>query len=522
MPELVRTKHRTFAIPFRVPKSQDPDADAAVQRIVVDVSKDLGGSWQSAGEAAPAAGSFAYTAAADGEYWFRLRAADRKGRLRGGEGPDMRVLVDAAGPKVAARVWRGSDGEIVCRFAAVDDSLRLEAFKLEYKAAGDQGWKPVAAEPVLSRESPAHAVGEEIWWAGEKVTSLAVRLTAVDGAGNQTVRQFTLESADPGVDQAALAHELGVPPLPQAGGDPTGQVVTAPPPAAAVPATEDGGREAWTAEPGAAWAEGRPQPQGNGGTRGRGVLVKSSPAAALLPRGDAAAVGWPARSAAAISVTPGKPLEYRGKPLHMANSRRLSWDYEPQEPIPGVGRLRAELWTTRDGGVTWQRAAEDADGRSPIEVQLPATGLYGVRLEMVADVPDSGDGPRSGDTPEAWLGVDEEAPQVDLLGVSRDPQTPGVLLIRYTAKDPLLLPDGARLLYSPNPEGPWATIATGLGGQGEHRWQPDRAVPARVYVRVEVTDAAGNVGSASSTDATTVAVPRVVGKLGGLRTTDGR
>jgi hypothetical protein len=29
LPELVRTKHRAFAIPFRIPKSEDPDADAA-------------------------------------------------------------------------------------------------------------------------------------------------------------------------------------------------------------------------------------------------------------------------------------------------------------------------------------------------------------------------------------------------------------------------------------------------------------------------------------------------------------
>jgi len=140
----------------------------------------------------------------------------------------------------------------------------------------------------------------------------------------------------------------------------------------------------------------------------------------------------------------------------------------------------------------------------------------------VADVPDAGDGPRSGDAPEAWLGIDEESPQVELQGVNRDPQVPGVLLIRYAAKDPLLVPDGARLLYSPNQDGPWATIAAGLAGQGEHRWQPDRAVPARVYVRVEVTDAAGNVGSAASPEAITVAAPRVVGKLGGLRATDGR
>jgi hypothetical protein len=515
LPELVRTKHRTFAIPFRVPKSQDPDADAATQRIVLDVSKDLGGSWQSAGEAAPAKGSLTYTAEADGEYWFRLRAVDRKGRMRGGEGPDMRVLVDAAGPRLAARVWKGADGEIVCRYAAVDDSLRLEAFKFEYRGQGDQGWKALATQPVLSRESPAHAVGEEVWWIGEKVTALTVRITVADGSGNPTSRQFTLEPADPHVDQAALARELGVPPLPQAGDEASTEVAVLPPAAPTGPIS--GGGDAWAGESARAWADGRPVAAT--GDAGRSVLVKpTSSGSSLLPRGEppAAAAADERGDSLAAAVT-GRSLEYRGKPLHLAKSRRFSWDYETQDPIPGVGRLRAELWTTRDGGVTWQRAAVDGDGRSPIDVQLDATGLYGVRLEMVADVPDAGDGPRSGDAPEAWLGIDDEPPQVDLLGVARDPQAPGVLVIRYASRDPLLGPAGCRLLYSPNAEGPWATIATGLANQGEHRWQPDRAVPARVHVRVEVSDAAGNVGSASSAEAITIAAPRVVGKLGGLR-----
>ena len=515
MPELVRTKERTFAIPFRLPTSQDPDADATPQRILLEVSTDLGGEWRKAGEAEPAKGSISYTAQADGEYWFRLRAVDRKGRVRGGGGPDMRVLVDAAGPRIAARVWKGADGEIVCRYAAVDDSLRLDSFTFEYRVQGEQGWKTLAAEPILSRESPAHAVGEEIWWAGEKVAALAVRMAVADASGNRTVRQFTLEAADPRVDQAALAVELGVPPLPasaavtDAGSARTAVVGQAAPP--------EGG---WAAESATGWSGGAPrQAADESASAGRSVLVRrTGSAAALLPRADAATAsdsGHPGDSLAAAAA--GKSLEYRGRPLHMAKSRRFSWDYEAQEQPPGVGRTRAELWTTRDGGVTWQRTAVDADGRSPIDVQLPSTGLYGVRLEMVADVPDAGDGPRSGDIPEAWLGVDDEPPEVELVEVARDPQAAGVLLIRYAARDPLLAPGAARLLYSPNATGPWATIADGLDAQGEHRWRPDRAVPARVHVRVEVTDAAGNVGAAASTEAITVAPPRVVGKLGGLR-----
>jgi len=523
LPELVKTRQRQFAIPFRAPATQDPNADAAVQRVVLSVSKDLGATWEPAGETAPQTGLLTYRAAADGEYWFRVRAIDRKGRVRGGEGPDMRVLVDADGPRLAARVWRGTDGEILCRFAAADDSIRLESLKLEYRGKTDPEWKTVAAEGVLSRQSPAHMVGEEIWWAGEKVDSLAVRITIADASGNQTVKQFALEASDPQVDQAALALEIGVPPLPSPSADSI--------PAVAGDATAAGGpptASAWPAERPPAGLAG----EAATGGRSRSVLVKRSvPTAAEAtgpvaeaPRDEQAAIGKPTAAdtleAASLGLADGgpQPLSYRGRPLHLSRSRRISWDYEPQRNPAGAGMLRAELWTTRDGGLSWQQAAVDEDRRSPIDVRLPGPGLYGVRLEMVADRPDGESGPRSGEVPQAWVGVDEQPPQVDLIGVSRDGEHEGGdIVIRYASSDPLLVPRGVRLSYSPHAQGPWATIAEGLTNSGAHRWQPDPRVPPRVYIRVEAQDAAGNVGQATTSDPVGAAQSRFVGKLGGLR-----
>ena len=524
LPDLVRTKHRTFAIPFRLPKSQDPDATAAAERVVLHVSKDLGGSWDPAGETAPSTGSFTYTADVDGEYWFRLRAIDRKGRARGGEGPDMRVLVDAAGPRLTARVWKGADGEIVCRYAAVDDSISVESLKVEYRGPGSQGWKTVAAEGILARESPAHLVGEEIWWAGEKVDSLAVKISVSDSSGNQTVKQFTLETADPRVDQAALATELGVPPLPSQSEPASVAATTEPQSSAPVTMATAPRTNGWTQET-ASWSPDGRQPQAaNGGpSRGHSVLV-NRPAEATLtgvgyrgspqpPSGGSPAAHQPDMDG--VSGAIGGGLEYRGKPLHLSRSRRFQWDYEAPSPAAPGAPLVAELWSTRDGGITWQRAAVDDDGRSPIQVELPAAGLYGFRLELTSG---GAGGPRSGDAADSWVGIDEEPPHVELIDVASDgagEQT--TLVIRYAARDPLLAPNGTRILYSPNPDGPWATIASGRDNQGEHRWQPDRSVPARVFIRVEVTDAAGNQGAATTSDAIAVAQSKFTGRLGGLR-----
>jgi hypothetical protein len=526
LPELVRTKHRLFSIPFRLPTAQE--ADAAPKRVVMSVSKDLGGTWEAAGEVAPSAGTFTYQAGADGEYWFRLRAVDQKGRARGGEGPDMRVLVDAAGPRLAARVWKGADGEILCRYAAIDDSIRLDSLKLEYRTAEAQGWKTIAAEGVLSRESPAHLVGEEIWWAGEKVEALTARITVTDSAGNQTVRQFTMEPTDPNIDQTALARELGAPSLPEQ--TPSQEAFVSQPVTQASSAS-DAARPAggWTAETAAAWSAEQPRAastQSGRVTDQQSVLVGGAAVPSMTstdPTGGrsllaSTSAGIPVQMPSAPQAGP-QPMEYRGKPLQLSRSRHFAWDYEMPAERPNATRLRVELWSTRDGGLSWQKAAVDDDSKSPINVVLPAAGLFGFRLEILPDVPDASMGPRPGDTAESWIGIDEDPPHVELLGAARLSETEASgIVIRYTSRDQLPAPKAARLLFSPNAEGPWATIVTAVDNQGEYRWQPDRATPARVYLRIEVADAAGNVGAVTSPEPVTVSTTRVVGRLGGVRT----
>ena len=549
LPDLVRTSHTAFSIPFKVAPSQQ--ADQAAARVLLQASKDLGATWEQAGEAGPEAGSIVYRAGADGEYWFRLRAIDTKGRQRGGEGPDMRVLVDAAPPRLAARVWRGNDGEIVCRYAAADDTLDLPKMVLEYHTKDDPNWKKVAAEAILSRESPAHLLGEEIWWAGEKVESLSVRISVSDAAGHRTVKQFTMEAADPGVDQARLAGEIGVPPLP--GQSPSAVAAMAPSPplpmhepamsgAASSSAAAPQGIETvppggWAADTSARWAGDAPVSDPGSG---RSVLARPVGTGPLANQAGAGLVGaassagvtpdvasapptlpppaTPVLEAAAQAPARMPPTEYRGRPLQLVRSRHFAWEYELQADRPDTGKVRVELWSTRDGGVTWQRSAVDDDAQSPIDVTLPVADLYGFRLEVVPDLPDAGGGPRSGEMPEGWIGIDDEPPQVEVVEAKRiQGVEPGGVLIRWMARDRLLVPKSVRLMHSPSPDGPWATISEGLDAQGEERWQPERGSPTRVYIRAEAADAAGNVGSGTTPEPVTIAVPKVVGKLGGVK-----
>jgi len=538
LPELVRTKQQVFTIPFNIPKPQSPDAKA--ERVLLSVSKDLGATWEPAGEAAPTAGSFSYRAGPDGEYWFRLRAVDSKGRMRGGAGPDLRVLVDAAGPRIAARCWKGKDGEIVCRYAAVDDSLRLDSLIFEYRSKNDPAWKKIAAVGILSRESPAHLVGEEIWWAGEQVDAVTVRIAIADSSGNRTVRQYSLEPSDPQVDQNALARELGMPGLSSEEPPPIPEATPQPPSPPASMAVGSPPSSGWNPESAPSWSGDSP----NIAKGSQSVLVKPSESAVAgslvshassMPAATQDALRLPVGASSSIPGSPsalqtsplieapapqtvaGQPLEYRGRPLQLVRARRFEWDYEFPSDASGAGPMRVELWFTRDGGVTWQRSAVDNDTISPIAVSLPAAGLYGFRLEVVPDVADAGSGPASGDKPDCWVGIDDEPPQPELIEIGRPQDRSGAVLIRYTVRDQLLVPRSTRLSFSQNPSGPWTTIAESLENAGEHLWQPPRGVPSRVFVRIEAADAAGNLGINTTPQAVVVAAPRVVGKLGGVR-----
>ncbi len=514
LPELVRTRQQVFAIPFQLPVAHD--ADAAPRRVVMSVSKDLGITWEPAGEVTPAAGLFTYRAEMDGEYWFRIRTIDAQGRMRGGVGPDMRVLVDAAGPRIAARVWKGTDGEIICRYAATDDSLQVEELRVEYRTGSEPNWKPLAAEGILSRESPAHMVGEDIWWAGEKVESLTVRITIADRAGNQTVRQFTLDPTDPRVDQALLARELGISPLPSSG-IPPGSVTGMAEPSLASAASASAADVRWPAETAAGWPAGSQSvsdvvPDASASGRVNRFVSRDPITTAGLPRESAE------ESLATAAASGGQTPQYRGRPLRLSTSRRFAWDYEIQRRDADDQPVQVELWSTRDGGITWQRAGIDTDGVSPIDVSLPAAGLYGFRLEITADDAHAAVAPPSGTPPETWVAVDDLPPEVDLEAVATGGPNGGMgIEIHYTTRDELLAPGSVKISFSPHAAGPWSTIASGLDVEGSHRWQPDRAAPPRAFIRVEVRDVAGNTGHAVTPEPVTVSTPRATGYLRDLR-----
>ena len=520
LPELVRTTQRHFAIPFQLPKPATPDA--AAQQVEMSVSTDFGLTWTPAGSTSPPNSSVPFEANTDGEYWFRIRAIDQKNRARGSEGPDARVLVDAAAPRLSGRVWKGSDGEIVCRYAAADDSINMDSILFQYRqTSGD--WKSIATEPVLSRRSPAHLIGEEIWWAGQEIDGLTVKISVADTAGHRTTKQFSMLPTDPNVSQSDLANEIIAPALPSplAGSNRRTQSVVVKDP---LSNAQNMGKD-WQPTPGNPWSDGEPvaytqqSPVQARTAQGRIEEVSTAPLLTISSPTLADAIEEKLKKPdSSQNQEASFVAEYQGSPLHLMRVHSFSWEYSFNVPEDLQGPFRVELWSTRDGGTSWERIAVDEDTASPIDVEFQGEGLFGCRLEIVRDIPGPPISPRAGESPSTWIGIDTTPPQVTSLDVTMvDGNDSDAFEIRYAFEDPLAIPNSVRLSYSPHQTGPWATIATAQAINGTFNWKPHRSLPSRVFVRIEMPDAAGNIGESTTLDPITLRTARFIGTLGSPR-----
>jgi hypothetical protein len=68
----------------------------------------------------------------------------------------------------------------------------------------------------------------------------------------------------------------------------------------------------------------------------------------------------------------------------------------------------------------------------------------------------------------------------------------GTIVINWTAKDKNLKPEPIDLAYATRSEGPWLPISKGVKNDGSYRWPIPRDGAGEIYVRLEVTDVAGN------------------------------
>ncbi len=177
------------------------------------------------------------------------------------------------------------------------------------------------------------------------------------------------------------------------------------------------------------------------------------------------------------------------------SSRSFSLDYE-LNAAAGNMLAEIELWGTEDGGSTWQKWGADPDRQSPFDVQVGNDGLFGFRMVIVSQNGKVSNRPMDGDPADSWIHVDTQRPGAKVTkAVYGEGRDAGMLVIEYVCSDDNLHDRPITLSYGETRNGPWITIATGLKNTGNYLWKAEPTLPGTVFLRLEVVDRAGNVGS---------------------------
>jgi hypothetical protein len=185
--------------------------------------------------------------------------------------------------------------------------------------------------------------------------------------------------------------------------------------------------------------------------------------------------------------------------IRYVNSRRFRLDYSLESLDPGQ-ISKVVLWSTSDQGQTWTAWAEDTDNESPFPVEMNTAGLFGFRIVFHTSDGLAGRAPARGDDADLWIAIDLDPPVARLSGApyGRGAEA-GNLVIQWEASDAMLRNGPVRLSWSTGRDGPWTLIGDGIPNHFRYAWKPDSQVPDRVHLRLDVTDAAGNIAT-STTD----------------------
>jgi hypothetical protein len=210
----------------------------------------------------------------------------------------------------------------------------------------------------------------------------------------------------------------------------------------------------------------------------------------------------------ASSTTPGRQL---------VNDTHVNLEYQIEKQGPS-GVSKVEVWMTRDEGMNWQRLCEDSNRRNPIEFDLPGEGVYGICLVMTNGTGFGGTPPAKGDVPDYWVEVDTTKPVAQLSSVRPGMgEDAGTLLISWHATDKNLGDIPIDLYYANHQDGPWLPIARGARNDGAFRWMLPREAGQEIFIRMDVTDRAGNLVRCETPQAIFVDMTRPKARVVGIK-----
>ncbi len=495
------TRHAEFSIPFRL----DPRAvrNGGIVEVQLYVSDDAGATWRLVGRVEPAATAIPFRASKEGLYWFVLHTVRHGQPVEAPptDRPGLRVLVDTTPPVLQLEAGQNSNGEVWARWTIEEANLDSDTFVLQYRTSPDQPWQSVPLNrQALAQPGQGHA-GQATWWPMTSFQRLEIRAEVSDTAGNRAVAHAQVGRAAESSSDGVAGR--GTRPAGWRPAGPTADVPAADPAAGQTrPDTSPSGPAGRRGAPAeGAWPSSSAQGPGPRATTvamtraGANETDRPQPESPVAIQFGGGKSGPSATSASAregAKADSWGPLPPGVRP-RMINSRRFELTYEVESVGPsGIGQL--ELWGTRDGGRTWSSFGVDEDRLSPLLVTVNEEGIFGFRVVVTSGAGLGGDPPKSGERPDIWIGVDLTKPVCRIVSAEPSPAHPGQLCIRWEAADMALADRPVSLFYSSSADGPWTPIAVELENTGQYAWAVDGRPPDTVYLRLEVRDAAGNLG----------------------------
>jgi hypothetical protein len=501
-PDVVPMNSRNFQIPIHVAEGQR----SKIKELILFVSSDEGVTWAQVSQAPPDKDAFVFYAPSDGLYWFNICVVDAQGRREPPDiyksAPRQKVLVDTLNPNVRiVRAERIGD-DIEVAWEIQEDHADLATLKLEQRTSDAPGsmWTPVSITPSL--------VGQGRFRVATSGPVL-LHMQVSDQSGNTGETQVEVRPRAGSPYTAVASGAVPSSPIPQQtpsapaamastnGGWPT------PPSSYPPPAPQAQYTRPAASGSGTGWdSAGAVQPANvrrNDAPGNPDRSWASNPAPAYAPtRGyssDPANRVQPGVVNAAYSSAPPIPRGPVDGPVEISNSTQTTIDYEVTRSGPsGIGKV--ELYLTEDEGRSWRHWTEDLNPRpgSPLAVNLPGEGVFGLRLVVTSGAGLAKRGPQPGDPPQMRIEVDTTPPLAKLLPPQPDPSRRDALLLTWTASDRNLAANPVTLQFAQQSGGPWTTIAKELPNTGRYQWLVQQGFPPRVYLRLLVSDAAGNLG----------------------------
>ncbi|MCL4190619.1 MAG: hypothetical protein KJZ87_02650 [Thermoguttaceae bacterium] len=475
LPDPVVTRQTFFAIPFQVTAGSQPGTEAA--EVQLYVSADQGRTWQFYDRVPPERGQFLFRTARDGEYWFVIRTMDRSGQTHADRtaGPGLRVVVDTSAPDLKLEAARGNAGQIAATWTLTETDPDPETLQIQYRVDGGL-WQPLAVNREALRRSGPSWTDSVTWWPQNGSRRIEIRAEVADKAGNRDVTHAQIDLAaaptpaqtPPDLVASAADNPFYLAQNPGPPGPPTSPSSMPPP-----------------ANPTAL-------PQG-----AAPVVAPTSPPVQsqyVVP----AAKPTPSASPSPAEVAAAQP------PTRSVNSRLFEMEYRIESAgssaVPSV-----ELWGTRDGGATWSRFGIDNDGRSPMLVSVDQEGLYGFKIAVAGGAGVSPQAPGRGTAADMLINVDLTRPLARIAAVEPGAGgQAGQLLIRWEASDARLAERPVSLYARDAAGGEWFPIAAEIENTGQYVWRAHPQTPARLLVRLEVRDEAGNVGVSETPQAVVI------------------